>query len=80
MKKSLSNKHCPWESLFSPDKSNAVAASKYLLCEIEINFNGRERKKRFSNRLDKNLVHNAESCSKINIDESDRLINFRHMY
>ena len=65
-------------SLFSPEKSNVTASSQCLLCGKEIKSG--EKKQTFLEKGWTNLVRNAESWSKINIKESDRLFHFRHVY
>ena len=65
-------------SLFSPEKSNVTVSSQCLLCGKEIKSG--EKKQTFLEKGWTNLVRNAESWSKINIKESDRLFHFRHVY
>ena len=65
-------------SLFSPEKSNVTESSQCLLCRKEIKSG--EKKQTFLEKGWTNLVRNAESWSKINIKENDRLFHFRHIY
>ena len=65
-------------SLFSREKSNVTVSSQCLLCGKEIKSG--EKKQTFLEKGWTNLVRNAESWSKINIKESDRLFHFRHVY
>ena len=64
--------------MFSPEKSNVTVSSQCLLCGKEIKSG--EKKQSFLYTSWTNLVRNAESWSKININESDSLFHFRHIY
>ena len=64
--------------MFSPEKSNVRVSSQCLLCGKEIKSG--EKKQTFLEKGWTNFVRNAESWSKINIKESDRLFHFRHVY
>ena len=65
-------------SLFSPEKSNVTVSSQFLLCGKEIKSG--QKKQAFLDTGWANLVRKADSSSKINIKESDRLFHFRHVY